>query len=228
MNPFRLFRKDQDFSPKVSLDLPKVPRYTPDLGWLEQFEFQLLFCPDETQRNQPEYQKIASDSAFVANVYTEKEYDYWEQRVGHMRMGIPLPATHFTVGTLFPRSCRIKGELHAVRPKAFMALDDYKENTCIFTRKRVDVLLPCRPLLNRNVSLRERHKELPLALQGEKIMLGTERIERLRAWMYVGNTGYWNDLLDAGWSGFKHVHTFTSKREWLGDYSYFSKHTFKD
>lgn len=228
MNPFRLFRKDQDFSPQVSLDLPKVPAYTPDLGWLEQFEFQLLFCPDELQRSQPEYKHISEHSAFMANAYTRKTFDYWEQRIGNTRLGIPLPASNITLGTLFPRSCRIRGEIHAVRPAAFIEIDYYKENTIRFLRKRVELLLPYRPLLNRNVSLRERHKELPLALQGEKKMLGIEKVHIIRAWMYIGNPEYWDNLLDAGWSGFKHVHSFTSKRQWLGDYTHFTKHDFED
>lgn len=228
MNPFRLFKVSQDIEPKISLDLPEIPKYTPDLGWLEQFEYQLLFCPDETQRALPSYTFIADDSAFVANCYTQKTYDYWEQRVGNLRMGIPLPASNCTVGTLFPRSRKIKGELHVVRPKAFIELDDYKQNTHMFIRKRVNVLLPHKPLLNRNVSLRDNGKELPLALQGRKIMLGAERVYIIRAWMYVANPNYWDDLLDAGWSGFKHVHQFQSKRQWLGEYSYFTKHEFKD
>lgn len=228
MNPFRLFRKDQDFSPAISVDLPKVPVYTPDLGWLEQFEFQLLFCPDEIQRSQLGYSIIKDHSAFIANAYTRKTFDYWEQRVSTQRLGIPLPAANHTIGTLFPRSCRIRGEIHAVRPTTFIELDAHKENTIRFQRKRVELLLPYRPLLNRNVSLRERHKELPLCLQGEKKMLGTEKVHIIRAWMYIGNPEYWDNLLDAGWSGFKHVHSFTSRRKWLGDYTHFTTHDFKD
>lgn len=228
MNPFRLFKEDQVIEPEEKLDIPQPPRYTPDLGWLEQWQFQLLFCPDEIQRSHPAYTFIADNSAFVANCYTQKEYDYWEQHVGDTRVGIPLPASDITAGTLFPQSCKIKGELHCVRPKAFIGLDDYKQNTDMFIRKRVNVLLPHKPLLNRNVSLREKGKELPLALQGRKIMLGAERVYIIRAWMYIANPSYWNDLLDAGWSGFKHVHQFQSKRQWLGKYSYFTKHEFKD
>jgi hypothetical protein len=226
---FGLKKKQETISiTDVPLDLPYSPEYTPDLGWLEQFEYQLLFCPDETQRNMPEYQKIASDSAFIANVYTQKNYDFWEQRVGNNRMGIPLPASDTVVGTLFPPPSKIKGELHAMKPSAFIDLDDYKQNTKMFTRRRIIVLLPYRPLLTRNVSLREAGKELPLALQGEKIMLGTERVYLIRAWMYLGKKDYWDDLLDAGWSGFKPVKKFQSRRQWLGEYAYLTKHEFKD
>jgi hypothetical protein len=98
----------------------------------------------------------------------------------------------------------------------------------MFTRRRIIVLLPYRPLLTRNVSLREAGKELPLALQGEKIMLGTERVYLIRAWMYLGKKDYWDDLLDAGWSGFKPVKKFQSRRQWLGEYAYLTKHEFKD
>lgn len=230
MNPFRLFKPNQDITPKEKLDIPVAPEYTPDLGWLEQFEFQLLFCPDETQRTMPAHSFIKDESAFLANVYTQKNYNYWEQRIGNMRMGIPLPASDVApvVGTLFPPPTKIKGELHAVRSQAFVGLDDLKENTKMFIRKRVNVLLPYRPLLNRNVSLRERGKELPRPLQGHKTMLGTEHIYILRAWMYVANRDYWDNVIDAGWSGFRHVHRFQSKRQWLGEYSYLTKHEFKD
>lgn len=228
MNPFRLFKENQVIEPEEKLDIPQSPRYTPDLGWLEQWQFQLLFCPDETQKSHPEYKLIKDHSAFLANCYTQKKYDFWEQRVGDTRMGIPLPPSDFTSGKLFPHSLKIKGELHAVRPSAFLGIDEYRQNTEMFTRKRVNVLLPNRPVLTRNVSTRETGKELPRALQGRKIMLGTERVYVLRAWMYIGNSSYWDDLLDAGWSGFKPVKSFQSKRKWLGEYSYFTKHEFED
>ena len=51
----RLITFDQgEFSPiitpeirKICLDMTEGVKYSPDLGWLEQYEFQLLFVPDE-------------------------------------------------------------------------------------------------------------------------------------------------------------------------------------
>lgn len=199
--------------------LSEASKHSPDLGWLEQFEFQLLFCPDETQRSLPAHPLI-EDSAFICHGFSRNLYNYWEQRVGVERLPIPMPGTP-TLTRYFPPPLRLKGELHAVKPYQFRELDNYKENRYKFLRKRVKVLVPYRPILRRNVDTMGR--KLPRALQGDKIILGTEHVYELKAWMYVGNPKYWDDLLDAGWNGFKIVSHYPSRRGWLKEYYSYSK-----
>jgi len=218
---------------QAMLDLPQDPRFSPDLGWLEQHEYQLLFCPDETRRNQRK-SSLLGETIFRGNGFTRKNFNYWEQRVGEERTGIPMQSFAPGVKTLFPSTLSkfppalpIKGEIHAVRPKHFKELDDYRERGYKYLRKRVEILVPYKPLIKFNVDTRG--KALPLALQGKKMMLGTEMVWVLRTWMYVGNPAYWDNLFDAGWSGFKPVpHIGPSRREWLGEYYVFTKHEFKD
>src|SRR5216110_2718935 len=64
-------------------------QYSPDYGWLEQFEFQLLFCPDDTKISHSRHCLI-EDSAFVATAYTTNNFNYWYMDAGEYRIPIPM------------------------------------------------------------------------------------------------------------------------------------------
>lgn len=204
--------------------LTHAVRYTPDNGWLEQFKYQLVFCPDETQMLFPGYDLIKGGD-FMTNGYTGLKFNYWEQKAD--RLAVPMKATGPSFGNLFPPALKIKGEVHLVPTERIKVLDTHKLNTVQFLRKRVDIFVPNRQLLKRNVDTMNR--ELPPALQGEKIILGAERLWMLRCWMYIGNPEYWDDIFDAGYnsSAFKHVHHIQTDREWLKEYYYYTRHEFK-
>lgn len=174
--------------------------HSPDLGILEQFEFQLLFSPDETQRDLSAYSLI-EDSAFLCHAYTARPFNYWEQRDG---LPIPMETTNQVFGVPsvhgFPPALKIKGELHLIRPYQFKELDIYKENRVQFLRKRVKLLIPHHPT-------NKPAEEQVYVLKG--------------AWMYVGAADYWNDLLDGGFN-FKAVQTHTNPRPWLTEYYRYS------
>lgn len=208
--------------------LTEQVRYTPDNGWLEQFKYQFLFCPDETQMIFPNYSRIGNleEETFTANGYTGSKFNFWEQRAD--RLPVPMKASGPSFGTIFPPALQIKGEVHLVRTERFKTLDTYKLNTVQYLRKRVGIIIPNRPVLNRNVDTMKR--ELPPALQGKKVILGRERLWLLRCWMYIGNPEYWDDVFDAGYnsSAFKHVHHLRSKRAWLEEYYYYTRHEFKE
>lgn len=191
-------------------------RHSPDLGKLEQYEFQLLFSPDETQRGYSQYSLI-EDSVFMCHAFTQKLYNYWQQRDGQL---IPLEASAPAAVKYFPPSLRIKGELHAIRPYQFRQLDIYKGNTVQYTRKRVKLLIPYRKVIV-NDYYDEDGKELPRCLQGKKGVHGPEQIHVVRAWMYVGRDEYWDPLLDA--YHFRKVQHHTSRREWLKEYYSYPK-----
>lgn len=191
-------------------------KYSPDLGKLEQYEFQLLFCPDETQRGYSQYPLI-EDSAFVCHAFTQKLYNYWQQRDGQL---IPLEASAPAVVKYFPPSLRIKGELHAVRPYQFRQLDIYKGNTVQYERKRVKLLVPYREVMKEDY-IELGGKPLPPALQGKKGTLSPEQVAVVRAWMYVGRDEYWDSILSP--FNFKAVQHHTSRREWLKEYYSYPK-----
>ena len=191
-------------------------RHSPDFGKLEQYEFQLLFCPDETQRGYSQYPLI-EDSAFVCHAFTQKLYNYWQQRDGQL---IPLEATAPAAVKYFPPSLRIKGELHSVRPYQFRELDIYKGNTVQYIRKRVKLLVPYRKVII-NDYLDEDGKELPRCLQGKKGITGPEEVTVVRAWMYVGRDEYWDPILSP--FNFQAVQHHESRRPWLKEYYSYPK-----
>ena len=191
-------------------------RYSPDLDKLEQYEYLLLFSPDETQRGYPQYSLI-EDSAFMCHAYTHRLYNYWQQRDGQL---IPLEASAPAAVKYFPPSLRIKGELHAIRPYQFRELDTWKGNTVQYTRKRVKLLVPYREVIISDY-YDEDGKELPLCLQGKKGVTGPEMIQVVKAWMYVGNVAYWDPILSP--FNFHAVQHHESRREWLKEYYSYPK-----
>jgi AIG2-like family. len=191
-------------------------RHSPDLGKLEQYEFQLLFSPDETQRGYPQYPLI-EDSVFLCHAFTQKTYNYWQQRDGQL---IPLEADKPAAVKYFPPSLRIKGEVHAIRPYQFRDLDTWKQNTVQYNRKRVKLLIPHREVIVDDY-YDEDGKELPLCLQGKKGIVGPEQIHIIRAWMYVGRDEYWDELLTP--FNFHAVQHHMSRRPWLKEYYSYPK-----
>ena len=191
-------------------------RYSPDLGKLEQYEFQLLFSPDETQRGYSQYPLI-QDSAFMCHAFTQRLYNYWQQRDGQL---IPLEASAPAAVKYFPPSLRIKGELHAIRPYQFRDLDIYKGNTVQYIRKRVKLLVPNRKVIVKDY-YDEDGKELPLCLQGKKGIHSPFEIQVVRAWMYVGKDEYWDPILSP--FNFHAVQHHTSRQEWLKEYYSYPK-----
>ena len=191
-------------------------RHSPDLGKLEQYEFQLLFSPDETQRGYPQYPLI-EDSVFLCHAFTQKTYNYWQQRDGQL---IPLEADKPAAVKYFPPSLRIKGEVHAIRPYQFRDLDTWKQNTVQYNRKRVKLLIPHREVIVDDY-YDEDGKELPFCLQGKKGIVGPEQIHIIRAWMYVGRDEYWDELLTP--FNFHAVQHHMSRRPWLKEYYSYPK-----
>lgn len=194
---------------------------SPDLGYLEQFEFQLLFSPDETRIGYSQYD-LVKESVYLGVGYTQNTYAYWMQDVEGARQAIPIRQDGKPMVRWFPPSLKIKGDIHAIQPYQFKNLDDWKRNRSVFRRQRVNILLPYR-----TVEWRKDHdtngNPLPPALQGKNGVHSPERVHILRCWMYVGIPEYWDQLLDAGFRGFKPVNHYQSRRPWLQEYYDFPK-----
>jgi len=234
----RLFRRKPKAEVFEKITLPNVQqltdgsRHSPDLGWLEQHEFQLLFCESNTKLGHSQHCMI-EDGVPLCTGYTRKRFRFWEQRTQINPNGeierIPIPLMDHTgqepveLGEISkiaqPRP--IQGEVHAVRPYQFRELDNYKDNRVQYIRKRVDILVPYRTkTVFENVSTDGR--ELPRCLQGVKVDESPEMVYILRAWMYVANPFYWNDLMDDYNGHFRPVRSVQSGNEarkgWLKSY----------
>lgn len=208
-------------------------QYTPDIAKLEQYEFQLLFCPDDVQVGHENYGLISDCSAYLCTGYTERFFNYYQRRHLSCRTPVAMEASSPRVSRFFPPALPIKGELHAIQPRVFLKLDKAKLNGVQFLRKRVSLLVPWKPVLNLpeptvpNLDKDGIPLPLPLALMGKKGVLGAERIQIIKAWMYIGNPAYWNDLFDAGYNAFEHVNHYESRRPWLKEYYQYPRDDFK-
>jgi hypothetical protein len=200
-------------------------KYSPDYGWLEQFEYQLLFSPDDTKQNHSHHCLI-EDSAFVATAYTTHSFNYWCMEAGEDRIPIPMQNDNpkHTI-RYFPPPLKIQGEIHAVRPYEFLGLDTYKRNGVQFQRKRVNLILPYREILQEEYIFDgpTDYRPLPMCLKGKKGALTPEKVYIIRAWMYIAMPEYWDNLLDGGFRGFKTVNYYESRRPWLKEYYVYRK-----
>lgn len=155
--------------------------------------------------------ELIEDSVFLKYAYTLRKYNYWMQRDGDP---IPMLATSENTLDRFPPPLKIKGEVHAVKSYAFSKLDIVRDNLVSFRRQRVQVLIPHNPVYK----LPERYDNgKPIPLMTDQFVIGTERVEPMWVWMYVGVPEYWNDVLDAGYL-FSTVPHYKDERSWLGEY----------
>src|SRR6266852_3039276 len=190
-------------------------RFTPDIARLELSQFQLLFVCDDLMRAGKNYNIIADSSASVARGFTLHGYNFYKKRTN----GIPVVMAAKQADNRYSFSClKIKGEIHAVESKAFIKLDTHYLNGVQYRRIRTKILYPTRQhgvVVNHD----NEGKLLPPALQGNKHFLLPERVDIISAWMYIGASNYWNDLLDGGFA-FEPVRIVEPKEQknWLIKY----------
>jgi len=203
-------------------------RYTPDYGYLEQFEWLRLFVADDTKSGHSHH-CLLDGKRFLSHGFTADTFNYWVQesrdlRGDPIRTPIPMVSNKPQVLRYTPPPLKIQGQIFAVRPYSFIGLDTYKRNTVQFRRKRVDILVPYRVGKHMTNDELEPTQKLPRVLQGtQHHILENERMFTLRCYMYVGKPEYWEDLLDAGYRGFKTVNIFESKRPGLKEYYAYPK-----
>lgn len=203
--------------------------HSPDLGYLEQAEFQLLFVPDDMRLGYSHHSLI-EESVPLAGGYTQNTFAYWVQTTekpnGDVeRIGIPLRQDGPHIVQYFAPPLKIKGEVHAVRSWQFQRTDEYKRNTKQFRRQRMNILVPYR--VKSNFPLNPDgtpYKSQPVPLVGKNYQYeAPEKVYVLRCYMYVAMPEYWNNLLDAGFRGIKPVNRYESRRSWLKEYYDFPK-----
>lgn len=195
-------------------------RRTPDVVELSLSEYRLLFVVDDMKVDFEKYKEIAEYSAPVTRAFTQSPFQFFCRTIGEEKTYIPLEKPEDSLRAV---SCKISGELHAVKSTHLFKLDILKDNGVQFIRKRIKVLVPSREMPM--AEYRElQGKRLPPALLGKKGVLSPERVDIKDAFMYVGNPEYWNVLIDqpyfAGGKSFEPVWVSTAFKEkrWLRKY----------
>lgn len=177
--------------------------HTPDLPFLEQFEFIRLFVYDRMKKNHSWNKLLGPESEFVAHAFTKHPFCMYNKDLGKQSFPVairPQPGSHLQekFGEL-RGPAYIRGEIHKVRPLTFRELDREMENRYVFRRERIRLLVPTKRLQFQ----RERYAEV----RGNTVTHVTssyteERVmHEVRAFAYIGMPEYWGDMLADNYVG---------------------------
>jgi len=187
-------------------------KYTPDISKIEEYAWMPVFVCDELKKNHLKHNLLGDELHYAGPAFTRMTFRLWEKRSDPTASPIPMKAQKEENGFVryFPPPARIKGEVWIIRPQQFLVLDTYKQNTVEFRRKRVEVLLPHRPL----VWLKDPYKDPENTLSGYRppIKLGDELVYIFKPWMYIGRSSFWDPHLTA--FDYEAGSLFKSDREW--------------
>jgi hypothetical protein len=190
--------------------LEKVPDtiFTDDFWKLEQYMFQLIFVADELKRGGKYHSFIAEHSRSPEPVhpscYTSGEYHFFKKDLGEGHsFPFALPSNYKPSAFLRypPEPARIKGELWAIRPKAFISLDIHRQNGVMFRRERVRITYPTTPIAYST------QNPLPHILP--------DQIATVMAWMYIGIPTYWDDQIGGIFQNQLELREHEAKKIWI-------------
>lgn len=216
----------RQFKPDFRMSIPtpqefyaelQKTKYTPDLAELEQYAWQAIFVCDEFKRKHMKHDLLGEDAQYQYPAYTQKKYQFWDP-IDPTEHLVPFEVSMMTKHVVgFPPIANIKGEVFLIRPRQFLLLDEWKQNTVQFNRRRVRVVVPNRSI--KWVRDRSQHHffNSPEQFYNNKTLTDDEVVTIVRAWMYEGNPSHYDAIITAyDWG---HVETFHSKnRTWLPEY----------
>lgn len=174
-------------------------QYTPDAGYLDKRQWHRLFICDELMRGRSKAHVKDDRWSFLASAFTMDYFSVWKWNIKDHLQVIPLLGLHFFDTPLL----QIKGELYGVRASVLKELDTMTLNGVEYERKRIKLLVPCRP------------KKMPWA----------DTSFYTKAWMYIGSHN-WRDQIDAGYY-FSRVNIYKPNREGKENYYHFTEHNKK-
>ncbi len=176
-------------------DAHNETQYTPDIARLESYELQLVFVVDDLQKSFKNHSIIKEGiRASLGSPYTRDLFSCWKKDLGTESYPVILPVTPDTTSILpwYPKPAQVKGELYAVRPFVFKALDTHRTNGVQFERMRVRLHYPFYEVRKRKglEQLSRAEKDLRNPEEAKKF-LSEELTATPSCWMYVGRTAYW-------------------------------------
>lgn len=177
-----------------------LTKFTPDIDILEGYEWQLVFVADELKKDHAKHHLMGVEAKYNFPAFTQKSFTYWTGPPWDSP--IPMRAEHDSILSRIvgmPPVAKIKGEIYSIRPRSFIDLDTYKENTVQFQRERVRLVVPYRKLLwlrDKDLDpLFKVQQALGQAALTKSIMHTPETTCIIKAWMYIGRPAFWDPLL---------------------------------
>ncbi len=203
----------------------QATKFTPDIDVLEERERHLLFVCDELKKDHTQHRLLGPQALKCFPAFTQGSFRFWENG-DPLEHRVPMKeeqdATLLKSISYFPPVAKIRGEVYAIRPETFLTLDPYKENTVQFVRQRIKLIVPYR----RVVWLKDHNLDPDFGVRevfsrsdytGSSIKTSREITHIIRAWMYIGNPVFWDNIITAfDWKSVEH-HT-SEKRRWLQNY----------
>lgn len=185
-------------------EINKEHNFTPDMWRLQQRAKHLIFVYNEYQSRQHKHDLIGDNR--LAAAFTEaSNLVMWKKKLGNETFPFALeikPEQTFGNSSFLGKPARISGELYSVPPQTIKAIDTDQLNEVYFQRKRVTVVVPFR--------------------YKDGSQLGSQLIQRVKAWMYVGPDEFWLDQLDMG-QLYAQVKLYPANNETLGNYYHFNE-----
>lgn len=203
-------------------------RFTPDIAELEEHQFQLFFAHDDVQVGCPNYKLISEQSVSEGRAFTVNAFQYFQKNTDSSLVALGTGEKSELAARSKPDFCRIKGELHNIRPAALMKLDQHYMNGVQYRRHRVKVIYPYRDHTIIRIGNEEALESKPPGIITTKNELGIrhyvsdEMVCILEAWMYTGMHSYWDDLIDDGYV-FNKIPIKNGLRPWCDKYYQFNK-----
>lgn len=199
------FWKDK---PDESTSLPEYPE---DYCKLEQYMFQLVFVADEMMKGKKHHSFISEyahhPEPLHPSVYTSSPFHFFFKDLGHGHSyPFALPSDFKPDGWLRGREDpgRIRGELWAVRPRAFISLDIHKQVGVQFRRERIRITYPTTPIAWSN------GRPLPKILP--------DVVKTIEAWMYIGIPEYWKDQIGGIFQNQMQRYEHLPKKIWIDQF----------
>jgi hypothetical protein len=211
------FRRDLVDQAEIAW-LNSLNTHTPDIAHLESFKTIRLFVPDDMKRDLKRHD-LLGETVYEAQAFTMDNFFFWKKNLREESFTIPiltqqpqgLPKTMH-----FPSPGKILGECHRIKPAQLIDLDRRRENGVQFIRKRVRLLVPNRMVHTTGYHKYQQPHDDPAL--NKPVITTSERVDILKAWMYVGKSEYWDTLIDAGYSYTSVSQYHAKQRKWLGYY----------
>lgn len=196
-------------------------QFTPDLWQLEQKKSHLVFIHDDMMMTQPNHDLVKNGSLsgfYPLNYgYTTRKFTFVKKELHDKSFPIAIDIREKdNLPHWMAKECRIRGEIYAIRPMQFIALDNHRQNGVQFKRVKVNINIGYRKLMKHTItdSRGKAYSEFNLC---------REEMTTQEMFMYVGREEYWKDQLESGFFNFSPVEIIEEDRLWLTKYYQYSR-----